>query len=160
MESYIQSYYQQILLHSTVYNNEVDKFMDKRFRILYLHKIAFNLIPQRLSCTKAKNIRESRKRNMILISLPSCRMCCTIMVHFIGVPLIVTGQCLFNVPDVTLVPNFGRILVASLSNVNVASCYGAIIGVLWIIGCSLQGTVLNMFSSVFNVVKYNSDIVL
>ena len=25
----------------------------------------------------------------------------------------VTGQCLFNVPDVTLVPNFGRILVAS-----------------------------------------------
>ena len=72
----------------------------------------------------------------------------------------VTGQCLFNVPDVTLVPNFGRILVASLSNVNVASCYGAIIGILWIIGCSLQGTVLNMFSSVFNVVKYNSDIVL
>ena len=72
----------------------------------------------------------------------------------------VTGQCLFNVPDVTLVPNFGRILVASLSNVSVASCYGAIIGVLWIIGCSLQGTVLNMFSSVFNVVKYNSDIVL
>ena len=47
-----------------------------------------------------------------------------------------------------------------LSNVSVASCYGAIIGVLWIIGCSLQGTVLNMFSSVFNVVKYNSDIVL
>ena len=45
----------------------------------------------------------------------------------------VTGQCLFNVPDVTLVPNFGRILVASLSNVNVASCYGAIIGILWII---------------------------
>ena len=36
----------------------------------------------------------------------------------------VTGQCLFNVPDVTLVPNFGRILVASLSNVNVASYYG------------------------------------
>ena len=81
-------YYQQILLHSTVYNNEVDKFMDKRFRRLYLHKIAFNLIPQRLSCTKAKNIRESRKRNMILISLPSSRMCCTIMVHFIGVPII------------------------------------------------------------------------
>ena len=27
--------------------------------------------------------------------------------------LIVTGQCLFNVADVTLVPNFGRILVAS-----------------------------------------------
>ena len=29
-----------------------------------------------------------------------------------------------------------------------------------IIGFSFQGTVLNMFSSVFNVVKYNSDIVL
>ena len=72
----------------------------------------------------------------------------------------VTGQCLFNVPDVTLVPNFGRILVASLSNVNVASCYGAIIGILWIIGCSLQGTVLNMVSSVFDVVNYNSDNVL
>ena len=72
----------------------------------------------------------------------------------------VTGQCLFNVPDVTLVPNFGRILVASLSNVNVSSCYGAIIGILWIIGCSLQGTVLNMVSSVFDVVNYNSDNVL
>ena len=33
-------------------------------------------------------------------------------------------------------------------------------GNILIIGCSLQGTVLNMFSSVFNVVKYNSDIVL
>ena len=33
-------------------------------------------------------------------------------------------------------------------------------GILWIIGCSLQGTVLNMISSVFNVVKYNSDNVL
>ena len=44
-----------------------------------------------------------------------------------------------------------------LSNVSVASCYGAIIGVLWIIGCSLQGTVLNMVSSVFDVVNYNSD---
>ena len=72
----------------------------------------------------------------------------------------VTGQCLFSVPDVTLVPNFGRILVASLSDVNVASCYGAIIGILWIIGCSLQGTVLNMVSSVFDVVNYNSDNVL
>ena len=27
-------------------------------------------------------------------------------------------------------------------------------------GCSLQGTVLNMFSSVFDVVRYNSDNVL
>ena len=31
---------------------------------------------------------------------------------------------------------------------------------IWIIGRSLQGTVLNMISSVFNVVKYNSDDVL
>ena len=29
----------------------------------------------------------------------------------------VTCQCLFNVPNVTLIPYFGRILVASLSNV-------------------------------------------
>ena len=43
---------------------------------------------------------------------------------------------------------------------NVASCYGAIIGILWIIGLSLQGTVLNMIYSVFNVVKYNSNDVL
>ena len=57
----------------------------------------------------------------------------------------VTIQC--NV----VIPYFGRIriLIASLANVNVASCYGAIIGTLWIIGCSLQGTVLNMISSVF-----------
>ena len=55
---------------------------------LYLHKIAFNLIPQQLFCTKAKNVRESRKRNMILISLPSCGMYGSIMVHFIGVPII------------------------------------------------------------------------
>ena len=33
-------------------------------------------------------------------------------------------------------------------------------GLLWIIGCSLQGTVLNMISSVFNIDKYNSDNVL
>ena len=33
-------------------------------------------------------------------------------------------------------------------------------GILWIVGCSLQGTVLNMISSVFDVVKYNSDDVL
>ena len=31
--------------------------------------------------------------------------------------LIVTSQFLCNVSDVTLVPNFGRIIVASLSNV-------------------------------------------
>ena len=61
--------------------------MDKKFRRLYLHKTAFNLVPQQLFCTKAKNITESRKRNMILISLPSRGMCCTLMVHFIGVPI-------------------------------------------------------------------------
>ena len=35
-----------------------------------------------------------------------------------------------------------------------------LIGILGIIGFSLQGTVLNMISSVFDVVKYNSDGVL
>ena len=30
----------------------------------------------------------------------------------------------------------------------IASCYRAIIGIFWIIGLSLQGTVLNMISSV------------
>ena len=34
--------------------------MDKKFQGLYLHENAFNLIPQQLFCTKAKNIRESR----------------------------------------------------------------------------------------------------
>ena len=51
---------------SIVYNNEVDKSMDKKFPILYLHEIAFSLIPQEVFCTKAKDIRESKKRNMIL----------------------------------------------------------------------------------------------
>ena len=40
--------------------------MDNKFRRLYLHEIAFNLTPQPLFCTKAKNTRESRKRNIIL----------------------------------------------------------------------------------------------
>ena len=64
----------------------------------------------------------------------------------------VTSQFLCNVSDVILVPNFGRIFVAS--------CYGAIIGIFWIIGLSLQGTVLDMIYSVFDVVKYNSNDVL
>ena len=38
----------------------------------------------------------------------------------------------------------------------IASCYRAIIGLLWIIGFLMQGTVLNMFPCVFNVVRYNS----
>ena len=37
-----------------------------KLRRLYLHEIAFNLVPQQLYCTKAKTIGESRKRNMIL----------------------------------------------------------------------------------------------
>ena len=60
-----------------------------------------------------------------------------------------------------MIPYFGRIriLIASLSNVKCRV-------MLWsnnrkrIIGFSLQGTVLNMISSVFDVVKYNSDGVL
>ena len=74
----------------------------------------------------------------------------------------VTSQFLCNVSDVTLVPNFGRILVASLSNVKCSVMLWSDnrnIMDYWMF-CSLQGTVLNMFSSVFNVVKYNSDGVL
>ena len=40
--------------------------MDKKIFRLYQHEIAFSLVPQQLVCTKVKNIRESRKRNMIL----------------------------------------------------------------------------------------------
>ena len=68
----------------------------------------------------------------------------------------VTCQCLFNVPNVTLVPNFGGILVASYDRMLSKWRYINI----WIIGRSLQGTVLNMIYSVFNVVKYNSNDVL
>ena len=32
----------------------MDKSMDKNFCRLYLHELAFNLIPQQLFCTKAK----------------------------------------------------------------------------------------------------------
>ena len=51
---YFTVYYQQILLYSIFYNNEVDKSMDKKFRRLYLHKIAFHLLPQQFFGTKAK----------------------------------------------------------------------------------------------------------
>ena len=54
------------ILSINPYSLQVDKSMGKKFRRLHLHKIAFNLVPQQLFCTKAKNIRESRKRNMIL----------------------------------------------------------------------------------------------
>ena len=37
--------------------------MDKKFRILYLHEIAFNLTPQQLFCTKATNITESQGKD-------------------------------------------------------------------------------------------------
>ena len=44
----------------------------------------------------------------------------------------------------------------SISVYLIASRYRAIIGIIWIIGFLMQGTVLNMFSCVLNVVKYNS----
>ena len=80
-------FYYIFLLHSIVYNNEMDKFVNKIFRILYLQEIAFNLIPQQLLCTKAKNIRELKRKYDFAMSMPSCRVCCTIMVHFIGAPI-------------------------------------------------------------------------
>ena len=64
----------------------------------------------------------------------------------------VTIQC--NV----VVPYFGRIRILIASYDRMLSKWRYIN--IWIIGRSLQGTVLNMFSSVFNVVKYNSDNVL
>ena len=64
------------------------KSMDKKIRRSYLHEIAFTLIPQQLSCTKAIKIRKSRKKHDFEMSMPSCRMCCTIMVHFVGVLII------------------------------------------------------------------------
>ena len=53
-----------------------------------------------------------------------------------------------------------RILVALLSNVKSSVMLSSDNKNSLIIGCSLQGTVLNMFSSVFDVVRYNSDNVL
>ena len=53
-----------------------------------------------------------------------------------------------------------RILIASLSNVKCSVMLRSDNRNILIVGFSLQGTVLNMFSSVFNVVKYNSDNVL
>ena len=37
---------------------------------------------------KSKKIRVKEKKHDFEMSLPSCRMCCTIMVHFIGAPVI------------------------------------------------------------------------
>ena len=47
----------------------MDQSMDKKFHRLLIHEIAFNLIPQHLFYTKAKKIRKSMKRNMILKGL-------------------------------------------------------------------------------------------
>ena len=83
---------------------------------------------------------------VVILGIPSFKSCKQSFFVY------VTIQC--NV----VIPCFGRIrvLVASLSDVkcSVMLCR-AIMGISWIVGCSLQGTVLNMFSSVFNVVKYN-----
>ena len=48
----------------------------------------------------------------------------------------------------------------SLSNVKCSVMLWSDNGNILIIGFSLQGTVLNMFSSVFNVVRYNSGGIL
>ena len=42
----------------------------KKIRRLYLHEITFNLIPQQLFCTKAKTIRESRKKMILKCLCP------------------------------------------------------------------------------------------
>ena len=53
--------------------------MDKKFHRLYLHEIAFNLIPQQLFCTKAtKDHGVKVKENYFEMSMPLCRMYCTI----------------------------------------------------------------------------------
>ena len=67
----------------------MDKSMDKKFHRLLIHEIAFNLIPQHLFYTKAKKYQEvNEKKHDFKRSMSSCRMCCTIMVHFILVPII------------------------------------------------------------------------
>ena len=49
--------------------------MDKKFRKLYLHKIAFNLIPQQVFCTKAKKYQGVKeKKHDFEMSMPSCGM--------------------------------------------------------------------------------------
>ena len=56
--------------------------MDKKFRRLYLHEIAFILVPQQLFCTKAKKYQGVKeKKHDFEKSMPSFRMCCTIIVH-------------------------------------------------------------------------------
>ena len=62
--------------------------MDKIFRKLYLHEIAFNLIHKSFiaKSIKYQGVEQIMKHDFEM-SLPSCRMCYTIMVHFIGVPI-------------------------------------------------------------------------
>ena len=61
--------------------------MDKTFRRLYLHEIAFNLTTTVLH--KSKNYRGVKeKKHDFEMSMPSSGMCYTIMAHFIGVPII------------------------------------------------------------------------
>ena len=56
---------------------------------LFLHEIAINLVPQQLFCTKAKKYQGVKEnKHDFEMSMPSCRMCCTIMVHFLEVPII------------------------------------------------------------------------
>ena len=55
----------------------MDKSMDKKFRRLYLHEIAINLIPQQYYCTKAKKyqgIKAKETSHDFKMSMPSCRM--------------------------------------------------------------------------------------
>ena len=51
----------------------MDKSMDKKFRRLYLHEIAFNLIPKQVFCTKANAsyhlMHHSAKWNHLCINL-------------------------------------------------------------------------------------------
>ena len=56
--------------------------MDKKFRRLYLHEIAFNLIPQQVFFAQSKKYQGVKEeKHDFEMSMPSCRMCCTIMFH-------------------------------------------------------------------------------
>ena len=60
----------------------------KTFCRLYLHEIAFNLISQQLLYTKQSISGSQGKKHDFEMFMPSCWMCCTRMVHFIGVQII------------------------------------------------------------------------
>ena len=59
----------------------------KKIRRLYLHEIAFSLIPLILHKSKKYQGVKEKKQDFEK-SMPSCRMSCIIMVHFIEVPII------------------------------------------------------------------------